>query len=226
VNRSCRRRALVIGALLGACAVLSGCARPPAPVRLTHGERSYLPGDYGTVLERWTRGGNLMGVPDFEQRLRVDATYLAWDFRWARTVRFASEARMSAEEMRTVLRQSLEAGQREHEFFVALETQSVRWGELTRPSSAWRVRLVDDRGREFAPVRIERVRQLGASESQDYPYITPWRQLFRVYFPRESVVGEAPVAVLGPGTRAFVLRFSGALGTVDLRWDVEAEGTP
>jgi hypothetical protein len=201
-------------------AALAGCAPPPEPVSLAHGDRNYSARDFEAVQARWSRGANLMDTPDMEQKLRVDATFLSWDFRWAHAVRHAADMRLSAAEAGQGLQTALQAADREHEFFVALETQTVRWGELDRPSSAWRVRLIDDQGREVAPARIERVRRLSAGDHVAFPYVTPWRQLYRLHFPREATVGETPYEVLGPGTRFFLLRFAGPLGTVDLRWEV------
>jgi hypothetical protein len=47
--------------------------------------------------------------------------------------------------------------------------------------------------------------------------------VFRIHFPRRAVINGVDTEILGPGTRWFVLRFGGALGTADLRWDVAPE---
>jgi len=46
-----------------------------------------------------------------------------------------------------------------------------------------------------------------------------------VRFPRQGTQSQGQTfEMLGPGTRYFILRISGVLGTVDLRWDVAESG--
>ncbi len=181
---------------------------------------------YNRKLEQWTRGTHFVLFQGADMRLTVDATFLSTDFRTAYVARFAHDATLSPSEREATLAAAVARAQQDHEFYVALETQSRRWGDLQRPSSAWRVRLVNDRGQEVAPVRVEPVRRLSAAEREYFPYSSPWRQVFHVHFPRSVTVNGTEVALLAPGTRYFTLRFSGALGTADLRWDVAPGAVP
>ena len=74
-------------------------------------------------------------------QLMVTATYQSWDFRWAYVLRYATDFHLSAEERSRLLRTSLDTSQREHEFYVALAVPTRRWGDLSSPSSGWRVPL-------------------------------------------------------------------------------------
>lgn len=215
------RRALVVGVAVAVLA--AGCAARAPAVSLREGPRRYTARDYDRIFERWTRAGGVLTVPALEDRLRVDATFFSWDFRWAYAARYAEDARLSEAARSRYLEESLATARREHVFFVALVTERTRWGELNRPSSAFRVGLVDDKGREVSPLRIERFRRASAEDETYFPYVSPWRQLFRVHFPRHAVGTDGQeYEVLGPGTRYFLLRLGGALGTADLRWDVES----
>jgi hypothetical protein len=210
-----RRAALPLGLALA----LGACASPP--VSLRQGPRAYTAESYDTVLQRWTREGHQYALQGLDDRIAVTATYESWDFRWAYVVRYAQDFRLTTPERQELLQHTLEAAQQEHEFYVALYTQSRRWGELTRPTSAWRVLLVNDRREEVAPVAIEPINRPGAVERTYFPYTTVWRQAFRIRFPRylRSASG-AEVEIIDERVRSFRLRFSGPLGTTDLVWDV------
>lgn len=213
-----------IFALVAAVALLGACPRPPA-VSLSRVERRYRAEDYDAVLDRWTRSEVLIELQGLDDRLRVAGTYLSWDFRSAMIARYARVANLARSEVARLFEEARVAMEREHEFFIALATQRPRWGMLDRSSSQWHVALLDDRGREVAPTRIEPARRPSAFDQEFFPYVTPWRSVFRVYFPtRARVASGDEYEVLGPGTRYFVLRFSGPLGTLDLRWDVARDG--
>lgn len=187
--------------------------------------RDYRANDYDAVYRRWTRSTELLMFQGLDQRIDVAATFLSWDFRHALLARFASDATLSEATRTEELARLRESALREHEFFVALVTTEQRFGRLDRPTSAWRVRLVDDRGREVGPAHIAPVRRPSAAEERYFPYVSPWRQLFRVRFPVRGLNADGTeYDVLGEGTRSFTLRFSGALGTADLRWVVAAGG--
>lgn len=213
---SLARRAVLAAVALAA----GGCG--PATVSLREGPRSYTAVRYDEVLRRWTRHTQLFSLTNLDDLLTVDATYESWDFRWAYVVRYASDFRLSTAERTRLLETSLGAARREHEFFVALYTQNWRWGQLTRPTSAWRVLLLDDQQHEIAPTAIEPIRRPGALERTYFPYTTVWRQAYRIRFPRTARSPDGrEIELLNPRTRFFTLRFSGPLGTADLTWYVE-----
>lgn len=198
---------------------LAACSTPNVDLR--HGPRTYTSESYDDVLRRWTREGHAYTLNGLEDQLAVTATYQSWDFRWAYAIRYAADFRLSTDDRTQFLQTSLGALDREHEFYVALYTQAFRWGELTRPTSAWRVLLVNDHRQEVAPVHIDAIQRPGALERTYFPYTTVWRQAYRVRFPRTvRVAGQGEVEVLPPGTRYFILRFSGPLGSSDLVWNI------
>src|SRR5580692_928992 len=147
--------------LAGAAAVtLTACG--PGLVNLHEGPRTYTAQRYEEVLHRWTRTGHDYTLQGFDDQITATATYESWDFRWAYVTRYADDFRLSTADRTRLLETSLDASHHEHEFYVAMYTLSRRWGELTRPTSAWRVLLVDDHGREVAPIAVEAVPRPGA----------------------------------------------------------------
>jgi hypothetical protein len=101
---------------------------------------------------------------------------------------------------------------------VALYGGNRRHNDLTKPSSAWIVRLIDSTGNETAPSEIVAIKKPTALEQRYYPYNTVWRQAFRIRFPVASPDGRPTVS---PQAAWLGLRFAGAKGNTDLIWDVE-----
>lgn len=200
---------------------LFGCSEPQ--VSLGGGAREYVTSDYPAVLKRWTREKNLILFSDLEDKLTVTATYESWDFRWAYVVRYAADYRLTIEQRRELLERTLHETADTHEFYVALYGSRWRWADLSQPTSAWIVRLIDDQGSETAPAKIEDIVKPGPLEYRYFPYTTVWRHAFRIRFPRQSGDGRPTIA---DNARWFGLRFAGAEGNEELHWDVSPPPAP
>lgn len=195
---------------------LLGCR--PDPVTLSEGPREYVATDYDSVLKRWTREETLILFDELERALTVTATFETWDFRWAYTIRYAQDYRLTIPQRQRLLSQALNETRKEHEFFVTLYGAQQRFNDLTEADTAWIVRLIDDTGNETAPAEIEAVRKPTILERRYYPYVTVWRKAFRIRFPTTGASGKPSIA-----TKAqwMGLRFAGAWGNFDLVWDLE-----
>lgn len=194
---------------------LVACGEPH--VSLAPGPREYVASDYPQILQRWTRTGSLVVLTRLDDLLTVTSTYESWDFRWAYVVRYAQDYRLTVEQRRALLQSTLDETRGEHQFYVALYGTNRRWTDLTRPNSSWIVRLIDDQGSETAPSKIELIAKPGALERTYFPYTSPWRQAFRIHFPR--VADNKPT--IADNARWFGLRFAGAEGNQELHWDIE-----
>lgn len=215
--RSLRPKAAV--AAVAAFALAAGaCAEPK--VSLGTGPREYTESDYAQVLKRWTRDKSLVAVSELDTLLTVTATFESWDFRWAYVVKYANDYRLTVEQRRTLLEATLAETLDSHRFYVALYGTKVRWTDLTRADSAWIVRLIDEEGNETAPTSIELIARPGPLEIRYFPYSTVWRNVFRIRFPTTAPDGRATIS---PSARWFGLRFAGAEGNEELRWEVEGD---
>jgi hypothetical protein len=196
--------------------VLAGCVEPT--VSLGTGPREYVPSDYSQVLKRWTRDQSVIELAELEDKLTVTATFESWDFRWAYVVRYADDYRLTVEQRHDLLERTLRETADTHEFYVALYGTTWRSTDLSKPQSAWIVRLIDDQGNETAPAKIEAIVKPSALDQRYFPYTTVWRRAFRIRFPRFTGDGRPTIA----GTaRWFGLRFAGAEGNGELRWKVQ-----
>jgi hypothetical protein len=212
------RSTAIVAAL--ALVALSGCATQR--VSLAGGPREYVASDYPQVLKRWTRTESLVVLYDLDDKLTVTATFESYDFRWAYVVKYASDYRLTVEQRRELLAKALHDTEDSHEFYIALYGTNRRWTDLTKATSAWVVRLIDDLGNETAPRKIELIDKPGAIERRYFPYTSVWRQVFRVRFPRTTPDGRPTIAA---NARWFGLRFAGAEGNQELRWELESGDT-
>jgi len=208
------RNAWVLAPLV-VVSTLIGCGGP-AKVSLSQGSREYVASDYPQVLQRWTRDAQLYN--EFDSPLTVTATFQSWDFNWAYVVRYAYDYRLTVEQRRVLLESTLNETRTEHEFYVAVIGTNRRWVDLSRPNSAWIVRLIDDQGGETAPLKIDLIAKPGALEKTYFPYTSVYRLAFHIHFPVEND-GKPTVS---ENAKWFGLRFAGAEGNEELRWDIAA----
>jgi hypothetical protein len=198
-------------------ACLAGVTACSAPqVSLAEEPREYVATDYEVVLARWTRTEHLIALSELDDLLTVTATFESWDFRWAYVVRYAQDYRLSVEQRRVLLEATLNDTRAHHQFFVALYGNNRRWADLTKPTSAWIVRLIDDKGNETAPEEIVAIPKPGPIERTYFPYASVWRHVFRIKFPAVTANGST----IARDAKRVGLRFAGAQGIEELHWEL------
>jgi hypothetical protein len=196
---------------------VAGCASP-VPVSLETGPRDYTPNDYNDVYERWTRNEQDFAWGQMQDVLRVTATFESWEFRWAYVVRYAEDHSLVPAARDEMLRASLDDAGQHHRFFVTLAGDQFRESNLAGRSSAWRVLLVAPDGSQSEPLDLERVRRPTAAQQVYFPSVSSYREVFRLVFP---VTRDDGTAAIPPDADHVILRFTGARGRVDLRWELQ-----
>lgn len=199
--------------------LLAGAVACTEPVvSLQTGTRAYTPSDYEGVYQRWTRTERPFDFGRLATVLHVTATFESRELRWAYVVRYGHDFGLSTDARSAMLEASLADAQRYHRFFVTLAGDDLNESDLTHERSAWRVLLLDDRGRQTRPVEVEKIRHPTPAERKYFPSVSSQRQIFRLVFPAQGEDGFASV----PEQALFaVLRFTGPEGAVDLRWDFQ-----
>jgi hypothetical protein len=219
VRSSVAAQPLLTRSLLVAALALGGCTTQT--VNVAEGPREYVATDYDAVLGRWTRTERLFALSELETYLTATATFESWDFRWAYVVRYVQDYRLTIDQRKKLLEKALDETRLKHQFFVALYGGERKYNDLTRADSAWIVRLIDDTGNETAPQEIVAIKKPNALERNYFPYNTPFRQAFRIRFPRVAVDGRPTIS---PTAKWFGLRFAGAQGNSELVWQLDETG--
>jgi len=210
------RTTLIAATIALSLSLGAGCVTPV--VSLAEGPREYVATDYDGVMRKWTRTEDLFAVSELENYLTATATFESWDFKWAYVVRYVQDYRLTIEQRKKLLERTLDETRQRHQFFVALYGGDRRFNDLTKPDSAWIVRLIDDTGNETAPEEIIAIKKPNALERTYFPYSTVHRLAFRIRFPLATVDGRPTIS---PQARWFGLRFAGAQGNSELVWNLE-----
>ena len=205
---------LFVGALSWGVAGCSG----PATVSLATGPRDYTADDYLSVYERWTREEQDFAWGHMRDVLRVTATFESWEFRWAYVIRYAEDHSLVPAARDEMLRATLDDSESHHRFFVTLAGDYFRESNLAGRASAWRVLLVAPDGSQSEPIELERVRRPTAAQQVYFPSVTRYREVFRLVFP---ALRDDGTPAIPPGADHVILRFAGARGRVDLRWELQ-----
>ena len=193
-----------------------GCTQPK--ISLQPGARTFTPESYVSVWEDWTREKESFSWKELAHEIHVAATFESWEFRWAYVVRYAYDYSLKPEARDEMLDASLASSRQEHRFFVTLSGMDFKESNLTGKTSAWRVLLIDPAGKQTIPILMERVRRPTAVDRVYFPQVNPYRQTFRITFPAVEADGRKTVP---DGAEFMVLRFSGARGRADLKWELQ-----
>ncbi len=178
--------------------------------------RSFTPDAYPEIYERWTRSSNPFDFGELRSILHATATFESREFRWAYVVRYAADFELGTDARNAMLAASLEDASKHHRFFVTIGGEKPRETDLTDEKGAWRVLLMDDRGRQARPVEIEVLGTGTPAERVYFPSISPFRRAFRLVFPTQHEDGTPTIA---PEALFARLRFVGPEGQVDLKWE-------
>jgi hypothetical protein len=205
--------ALSVALALGAM----GCGATELTLRAE--PRSFTARDYEDVYEEWTRDADTFDFGQFSDVLDVTATFQSWELRWAYVVRYAEDYGLDTGARAEMLRATLEDAEHKHRFFITFVGTDWRSSDLTSERTSWRVLLVDEDGRETVPVEIEHIDRPDPATRTYFPSVSPLRYAFRLVFPAVTADGRRTIA---PDARFVLLRFTGAEGQVDLRWDFTA----
>lgn len=200
-------------------ATASGCKAPK--ITMEPAPRTFTPESYSGIWEAWTREEEVFAWKDLTHEIFVSATFESWEFRWAYIVRYAHDYSLTPEARDEMLYASLASSRREHRFLVTLSGLDFRESNLAGRTSAWRVLLVDPAGNQTSPILLEHVRRPTAVDRVYFPQVNSFRQTFRLTFPAVEGDGRPTIS---EGAEFVILRFTGARGRADLRWDLHPTG--
>ena len=204
---------------LVALSLLCAACAPPR-VDFSETARAFRPKDYGEVQRRWTRSGELSR--DFSTILLVTGTFKSWEFRQAHLALFASRFALNESERAELAEKERAAHARAHEFFVSVDVTDRASRDLSLPNAPWHLQLVNERGEEVHPTKVERVGRPTLADTVFFPYCGPFGMAYRILFPKKLRDGRD---LLGPRPRKVTLRVAGAPGRVELIWEApEASG--
>jgi hypothetical protein len=205
---------------LALTAVACGC-HPGATtyVDLSQTPRQYVPADYRRVYERWTRDALI--TKDYDTSLDVFATMKSYDFRWAYAVRYSAVYQLTTAEQEALLKTQLTELGASLDFHLSAAATRFEWIDFAKPTSIWRITLLDEQGREVKPLEVKKLKLPMPELDAFYPPSTrtePVQAFYTPYlirFPYKLPDGSPLVT---PATRKLTLRITGVLGAAELTW--------
>ena len=204
--RACARGWALALVLVGGCAV-----QKQVRVDFSESQREYLPRDYAGVYQRWTRHD--YAEHQVDKSLEVWGTFKSWEFREAYIALYASIYSLSDTD-RNKLRQSQhEAYQQAYEFHVTAQSARWEWNDLEKPSSPWRVTLLDALGHELSAEKVRVEKLPDAYERQFFPSKTPFTKTYSIRF-----LAPPDAEFAGVKSGELILRFESPIGRVELHW--------
>ena len=170
---------------------------------------------YKRVCDQWSQESRIHH--GFEVRLIVSATFKSADFRRAYADEYAAAYQLTAEEKGRFVEDQMKASHLGHEFLLATFVPEKRWDDFDKADSMWKLFLVNDEGQRVVPVEVRDVKGQKAVMSHFFPYITPWKSVYRVRFPSNISGSNNPI--IGDNTKKMRLIVTSVLGTAEMHWN-------
>jgi hypothetical protein len=196
--------------LLGAvsCASLNSFVESAGP---------YHTDTYERVCNEWTREARIHR--GLEVDLIASATFKSEEFRKAYADEFAEAYRLTPEKKKRFVEDQLEAAADGHEFLIASFVPEEKWDDFDKANSMWKLYLVNDQNERLVPLEVRRIRRMDAVTPHFFPYITPWKSVFKVRFPRNIPIADRPI--VDENTKGITLVITSVLGTTEMGWKLK-----
>jgi len=202
-----RRFAWIALTLAGLSVLAAGCGSRDSLRRFAGWENAYAGGDYPEAVERWTRESRI--YRGLELELLAHATYKSKAFRKAYLAEFARVFGQDPDRLHALTRQEAEAEKAGYEFMIAAYDPDTKRNDFDKGNASWRIYLVTDAGAPMTPVDIRRVKT-DSTLRHFFPYVSPWKSLYAVRFPKAAVEMETMLQ----------LTITGVAGRIEMQWPV------
>jgi hypothetical protein len=168
-------------------------------------------GDYPVVVRDWTRKTQLHA--NYQEVCELVATLKSAEWRAAQATHDADVRGLIGAERNQRIAQSQADAAGPYELEVMVTTWDRRENDLDRGAkSVWRVVLIDEQGREIAPLEIVRDRRPAFVVRAEFPSLGEFATPYIARFPRTT-------PIFGPQVKQVRLRMSSARGGLEVDWN-------
>jgi hypothetical protein len=185
--------------------------------RLVQSTDPYHTETYKRVCDAWTREARIHR--GLEVELIVSATFKSEDFRRTYAEEYAKAYRLTPETKKRFMEDQLKAAIHGHEFLMATFVPEEKWDDFDQANSVWKLYLVNDQNERVVPVEVRKVRRNDAVTPHFFPYVTPWKSVYKVRFPRNIPTTDQPI--IEKNTKGMKLVITSVLGTTELGWNLK-----
>jgi hypothetical protein len=192
----------------------AGCAKLG---RFVDSTNRYYTNDYKKICTKWTREARIHR--GLEVDLIVSATFKSQEFRAAYAREYAAAYQLTTDDAECLPDDQTEGAAESLEFFVATFVPEKKWDEFDKYDSVWKIYFLNDNNDRVVPMEVRRLKGKAAIASHFFPYVTPWKSLYTVRFPRH--LPEKGLPVVGDDTKTIRLVITGVLGTAEMTWNLQ-----
>ena len=177
----------------------------------------YKGSEFPAISARWTREARI--YRGFDVELIAAATFKTASFRKAFADEYERVFLLTETEKNKLAKDQIDAAEQFHDFLLAAFVPEKKWNDFDKKNSVWKIYLTTEDERHLEAVEIRRVRKVDAAISHFYPFVTPWKVVYQVRFPRVYPGTEEPV--ISDRTPTVSLVLTGVQGTTEMQWHLE-----
>jgi hypothetical protein len=174
----------------------------------------YAGGDYPSALARWTREARI--YRGFDVNLIAAATFKSAPFRAAYADEYDRVFLLTETEKTKLMEDQAAAAELYLDFLLAAFVPEKKWNDFDKKDSVWKIALTTDGQRFIEAVEIRRIRKIDATINHFYPYVSPWKAVYRLRFPHVYPGTTEPIITDRTATVSLVL--TGVQGTAEMEW--------
>lgn len=177
-----------------------------------------LTGRYRSELNHWTRQTEIYN--NFNLVLSLAATYQSGPFRTAHAEEYARVFGLKEADKNKRLSDQLEAADSAYEFLFSVYVSERRWDDFETKGSMWNIFLkINDKERLY-PEEIVKLKGNDAVNRYFYPYVSPWKSIYRIRFSKTPMKEQAGIVNKMPDGITLVI--TGVQGRAELNWTFNA----
>lgn len=159
------------------------------------------------TVTQWTRNGKIYS--NLDTIMLVDALYQDWTVRQEYISELSRQSFLTEEKERELYDELKKKNEEVVEFMVAVYTPDTNWNDLEKENSIWNIFLQAHEGPRISPSSIKKISQRKIPLKRFYPFITVWRTVYQVEFPKEEFSEDS---------KEMSLILGGMLGAIRLVW--------
>jgi hypothetical protein len=176
----------------------------------------YNGSEFPAASERWSREARI--YTGFDVELIATATFKSASFRLAYSDEYERVFLLTQPEKDKLVQDQQAASEMYHDFLLAAFVPNKKWNDFDKKDSVWKVYLTADDQRYLEALEIRRVKRVNAEIIHFYPFITPWKQVYRLRFPQSYPETGEPI--INADTTNVSLVITGVQGKTAMQWEL------
>jgi len=197
--------------------MLCGCSliTPTEPLRQP--QESAMEADYRTAADAWTREGRI--YEGLDVRLIAAATYMSSQFRNAFAAEYARRYQLTELERVNFAKDQENAAALYDDFIFAAYVPEKEWDDFYKKNSIWKIYITRDNIEQIKPIEIRKLDKRDAKTGYFYSFVTPWRSIYRLRFPKQPAGEGNKTPQDSPDSLKLVI--TSVLGSAEMVWGFE-----